>query len=40
MRRFEKSEDAAERESLVPDYYVESLGKLCELIKTKLNVDS
>ena len=40
VRRFEKSEDAAERESLVPDYYVESLGKLCELIKTKLNLDS
>ena len=40
MRSFEKSEDTAKRESLVPDYYVESLGKLCELIKTKMNLDS
>ena len=40
MRSFERSEDAAERETLVPDYYVESLGRLCELIKTKMSIDS
>ena len=40
MRRFERSEDSAERKTLVPDYYVESLGRLCELIKTKMSIDS
>ena len=40
MRNFERSEDASERANLVPDFYVESMGKLCELMKRKMNVDS